>query len=212
MADAGPVTVVLVGAESVAEPDLEAVPGVRVLARTGDPRRGPRLVGCARPQVVLAGLGRDRDAVLAVVPELAARVLVVAGRRSDAASRAADPAADVLAAVRAGAAGYLAATVDVDALADALLRTARGESVFSAGLAEVVLDEVGRPTGPAPRLTPRETEVLRLVVEGLTSRQVASRLVVSPRTVENHVQRVLRRLGLPNRAALVRHAVEKGLA
>jgi DNA-binding NarL/FixJ family response regulator len=61
------------------------------------------------------------------------------------------------------------------------------------------------------RLTPREADVLRLVVEGLTARQTATRLVLSPRTVENHVQRVLRRLGLPNRAALVRYAVENGL-
>jgi DNA-binding NarL/FixJ family response regulator len=50
------------------------------------------------------------------------------------------------------------------------------------------------------------------VVQGLTSRQVATRLVVSPRTVENHIQRVLRRLDMPNRAALVRHVVETGLA
>ena len=61
------------------------------------------------------------------------------------------------------------------------------------------------------RLTAREADVLRLVVEGLTARQIATRLVLSPRTVENHIQRVLRRLGVPNRAALVRYAVENGL-
>ncbi len=53
--------------------------------------------------------------------------------------------------------------------------------------------------------------MLRLVVEGLTARQIATRLVLSPRTVENHIQRVLRRLGVPNRAALVRYSVENGL-
>ena len=115
-------------------------------------------------------------------------------------------------AVRAGARGYLVADGDPDALADALRRTADGEAVFGAGLAEVVLEEYSRPADPAQvRLTPREADVLRLVVEGLTARQTATRLVLSPRTVENHVQRVLRRLGLPNRAALVRYAVENGL-
>jgi DNA-binding NarL/FixJ family response regulator len=84
--------------------------------------------------------------------------------------------------------------------------------VFSPGLAEVLLEEYGRPLDPArSRLTEREADVLRLVVEGLTARQIATRLVLSPRTVEHHIQRVLRRLGVPNRAALVRRAVENGL-
>jgi DNA-binding NarL/FixJ family response regulator len=201
MATSGSVTVVVIG-------DLPAPPDVRVVARVDDPRRAPRLVDDIRPQVVLAGLGRDRDAVLAVLPELTTGVpvLAVSGPGST------DPAADVLAAVRAGARGYLVADGDPGALADALRRTAEGEAVFGAGLAEVVLEEYSRPADPAQvRLTPREADVLRLVVEGLTARQTARRLVLSPRTVENHVQRVLRRLGLPNRAALVRYAVENGL-
>ena len=187
------------------------LPGVQVLAHADDPRRAPRLVDDARPQVVLAGLGRDRDTVLAVVPDLVKRlpdtpVLAVA------AAGAGDPAADVLAAVHAGASGYLVAPDDAEALADAVRRAAAGEAVFSPGLAEVVLEEYGRPADPAQvRLTPRESDVLRLVVDGLTARQIATRLVLSPRTVENHIQRVLHRLGLPNRAALVRYSVENGL-
>ena len=198
-----PVTVVVLGA-GPAPP-----PGVRVLARADEPRHAPRLVATARPQVVLVGLDRDRDAVLAVVSELTvrvpdARVLAVSGTG--------DPAADVLAAVRAGASGYLVSTDDPEALADAVRRTAGGDAVFSPGLAEVVLEEYGRPPDPAQsRLTAREADVLRLVVEGLTARQIATRLVLSPRTVENHIQRVLRRLGVPNRAALVRYSVENGL-
>src|SRR5690348_7593563 len=129
MGTSGPVTVVVIG-ESL-RGDLAELPGVRLVARADDPRRAPRLVGAARPQVVLAGLGRDRDAVLAVVPELTARVpgtpvLALAG-----APDGADPAADVLAAVRAGATGYLVDSPDAGALADAVRRTAAGESVFS---------------------------------------------------------------------------------
>jgi DNA-binding NarL/FixJ family response regulator len=190
---------------------LEAPPGVQVLGHTDDPRRGPRLVDELRPQVVLAGLGGIRDAVLAVVPEIVKRVpdapvLAIASPDGG------DPAADVLAAVHAGATGYLVAPDDPEALVDAVRRTAAGEAVFSPGLAEVVLEEYGRPVDPAQvRLTPREADVLGLVVDGLTARQIATRLVLSPRTVENHIQRVLHRLALPNRAALVRYAVENGL-
>ena len=208
MRTSGPVTVVVVGD---CGDDLADLPDVRLLACVDDPRRASRLVGDARPQVVLAGLGRGRDAVLAVVPELAARspgtpVLALAGP-------AGDPGADVLAAVRAGATGYLVTPRDPGTLADAVRRTAAGEAVFSPGLAEVVLEEVGRsPQGAGVRLTAREGDVLALVVDGLTARQIATRLVLSPRTVENHIQRVLRRLDVPNRAALVRYAIENGLA
>ena len=114
----------------------------------------------------------------------------------------------VLDAVQAGAAGCVLHPVTVDAV----LRTAAGEAVFSPGLAEFVLDAHSRVASVPTLLTERETEVLRLVVEGLTGRQIATRLTLSPRTVENHVQRVLRKLDQPNRAALVRYAIEHGLA
>lgn len=125
-------------------------------------------------------------------------------------------AATVLAAVRAGAAGYLVRTVSATDLVDAVRRTAAGHAVFSPGLASAVLEEHIRSTGSSSagpaRLTDREVDVLRLVVAGYTARQIAGRLVLSPRTVENHVQHMLRKIGVPNRAALVRHAIENGLA
>jgi DNA-binding NarL/FixJ family response regulator len=62
-----------------------------------------------------------------------------------------------------------------------------------------------------PRLTDRETDVLRLVAKGLTARQIAERLVLSHRTVENHVQSTLRKLQLHNRVELARYAIEHGL-
>ncbi len=241
---ATPVTVVVVGDDEGWDP--AEIPGVRLLARAADPRRAARLVDRARPQVVLAGLGRGRDAVLAVFPELTARVpearvLAVAARPGPAPRPAGDASApdptridtapgtdadvgtgppgtgaDVLAAVHAGASGYLVASGDPQALADAVRRTAAGEAVFSPGLAEVVLEARRGPdacprASAQTRLTDREVDVLRLVVDGLTARQIATRLVLSPRTVEHHIQRVLRKLSVPNRAALVRHAIENSL-
>ena len=99
-------------------------------------------------------------------------------------------------------------------------RTALGEAVFTPGLAGLVLGEYRRlsvepavaGSGPAaPRLTERETEVLRLVAKGLSYKQIAERLVISHRTVQNHVQNTLNKLQLHNRVELVRYAIEQGL-
>jgi DNA-binding NarL/FixJ family response regulator len=105
---------------------------------------------------------------------------------------------------------------------DAVRRTAVGDPVFTPGLAGLVLGEYRRlaaapppavpDDGPAaPRLTDRETEVLRLVAKGLSYKQIAQRLVISHRTVQNHVQNTLGKLQLHNRVELVRYAIERGL-
>jgi len=103
-------------------------------------------------------------------------------------------------------------------LIDAVTRTARGEAVITPGLAGLVLGEYRRmasedPDGneAAPQLTERETEILRLVAKGLGSRQIAERLVISHRTVQNHTQNVLNKLQLHNRVELTRYAIERGL-
>jgi DNA-binding NarL/FixJ family response regulator len=124
--------------------------------------------------------------------------------------------ADVLAAVKVGARGYLVKSAGKDELIEAVARTARGEAVFSPGLAALVLGEYRRierdEPDPAAVLTEREREILRHVSTGLTARQIAERLVVSHRTVQNHVQNVLQKLQLHNRVELTRWAIEAGLA
>lgn len=124
--------------------------------------------------------------------------------------------ADVVAAVRAGASGYLVKSASIAELADAVRRTAEGDAVFTPGLAGLVLGEYRRMAldrrTDAPTLTERETEVLRQVAIGRTARQIADSLVISHRTVENHVQSTLRKLHLHNRVELARYAIEHGLA
>lgn len=188
--------------------ELLVLGGVELAGRTADPDEAVRLVAEHGPDVVVVDLdGATAVAIRQLVagaPEIPVLGLLAA----------VDHAA-VLAAVRAGAAGLLVAPGSSAVLADAVRRTADGDAVFSPGLADVVLEEFGRP-GTAQdglaRLTEREADVLRLVVEGLTARQIAGRLVLSPRTVENHVQSILRKLCLHSRAALVRYAIENGLA
>jgi DNA-binding NarL/FixJ family response regulator len=185
---------------------------IDLLVRTADVDEAADAVAVKEPQVVVVDMatpGLDAlDAIgrLATPPterHAAVPVLSVSGSAEHGA---------VLAAVRAGAAGYLVGPVSMVRLTDAVRRLAAGEAVYSPGLAELVLEEHGRAASVVERLTEREADVLRLVVEGLTGRQIATRLVLSPRTVENHVQNTLRKLGLPNRAALVRYAIEHGLA
>jgi DNA-binding NarL/FixJ family response regulator len=124
---------------------------------------------------------------------------------------------DVLEAVKAGASGYLVKSASATELVDAVLRTAAGDPVFTAGLAGLVLGEYRRMADspsegpPPPQLTERETDVLRFVAKGMTARQIAEKLVLSHRTVENHVQSTLRKLQLHNRVELARYAIEHGL-
>ncbi|MGW0201384.1 response regulator [Nonomuraea sp. NPDC003201] len=186
--------------------------GYEVVATVGEGRQAVRAAGAARPDVVVLDLrlpdmsGAEVAARLAAV-EPPPRVLVLS------ASAEQD---DVLEAVKAGASGYLVKSASREEFLDAVRRTVDGDAVFTPGLAGLVLGEYRRlaaQPAPAegPRLTERETEVLRLVAKGLSYRQIAERLVLSHRTVQNHVQNALRKLQLHSRVELVRYAIEHGL-
>jgi DNA-binding NarL/FixJ family response regulator len=166
-----------------------------------------------RPDVVLMDMqlpdGNGAQAtvgILEVSPHT--RVLVLS---------ASDERDDVLDAVKAGASGYLVKSASREELLAAVRSTAAGQAVFTPGLAGLVLGEYRRiardpdRAGDAPALTDRETEVLRYVAKGLSAKQIASKLVLSHRTVENHVQATLRKLQLGNRVELTRYAIEHGL-
>ncbi|WP_197319574.1 response regulator transcription factor [Saccharomonospora sp. NB11] len=187
--------------------------GFDVKATAPDADAAVRIARAVRPDVVLMDINLGNtsgvDATRAITGELPdTRVLVLS---------ASGEHNDVLQAVKAGASGYLVKSASVAELVDAVRRTSEGDPVFTAGLAGMVLGEYRRmadaPTAgePPPRLTERETEVLRLVAKGLTAKQIADRLVISHRTVENHVQSTLRKLQLHNRVELARYAIEHGL-
>jgi DNA-binding NarL/FixJ family response regulator len=185
--------------------------GFDVRATAPDAASAVRIARAVRPDVVLMdlnlGTAAGVDATRQIVGELdGTRVLVLS---------ASGEHADVLEAVKAGASGYLVKSASAQELVDAVTRTAAGDAVFTPGLAGLVLGEYRRmaaaPEDSGPRLSERETEVLRLVAKGLTARQIADRLYLSHRTVENHVQSTLRKLQLHNRVELARYAIEHGL-
>jgi DNA-binding NarL/FixJ family response regulator len=185
--------------------------GFCVVGVAGDGEKAVRVCAATRPDVLVCDLqmpGRSGVEVTRTVAPQGVRVLVLS---------ASGEQGDVLEAVKAGATGYLVKSASTGELVQAVQRTAAGDAVFTPGLAGLVLGEYRRmAAGPAsddtPQLTDRETEVLRLVAKGLTARQVAERLGLSHRTVENHVQNTLSKLQLHNRAQLVRYALERGLA
>ncbi|MEU0075184.1 response regulator transcription factor [Streptomyces sp. NPDC006332] len=193
--------------------------GFDVVATAGDGEQAVRRAKAAAPDVLVLDLNLPAKPGVQVCKELVAanpalRVLVLS---------ASGEHADVLEAVKSGATGYLLKSASTEELLDAVRRTAVGDPVFTPGLAGLVLGEYRRlasepaPGAPdadqpkAPQLTERETEVLRLVAKGLSYKQIAERLVISHRTVQNHVQNTLGKLQLHNRVELVRYAIERGL-
>jgi DNA-binding NarL/FixJ family response regulator len=195
--------------------DLTEV-GLEVVATASTGTEAINRAKATRPQVVVLDLQIPEPNGVAVTSALveddpSVRVLILS---------ASGEQADVLEAVKAGATGYLVKSASRDELLDAVRRVSEGNTVFTPGLAGLVLGEYRRLSDTpaaktddpdAPRLTERETEVLRLVAKGLSYKQIAERLFLSHRTVQNHVQNTLRKLQLHNRVQLVRYAIEQGL-
>jgi DNA-binding NarL/FixJ family response regulator len=188
--------------------------GYDVVATTGEGQQAVRIAGATRPDLVVLDLQLPDISGVEVVrglratlPEVRVLMLSASGEQQS-----------VLDAVKAGAAGYLLKSAAPEEFLAAVARTAAGEAVFTPGLAGLVLGEYRRLAAApepadrtAPALTERETEVLRLVAKGLSYKQIAERLGVSHRTVQNHVQNTLGKLQLHNRVELTRYAIEQGL-
>ncbi len=128
-----------------------------------------------------------------------------------------DAAEDVIGIIRAGARGYVTKNISGPELADAIMRVASGDAVFSPRLAGFVLDafagtiEVAQVDEDLDRLTEREREVMRLIARGYAYKEVASELFISIKTVETHVSSVLRKLQLSSRHELTRWANDRRL-
>ena len=117
-------------------------------------------------------------------------------------------------AVRAGAAGYLLKDVSKEELVDAIRQVSTGGAFIESKLLRGMLSEM-KPAGPVPsaakNLTKREREILGLVAEGLSNREIADKLVLSPETVKSHVAAILEKLNVSDRTQAAIYAVRNGL-
>jgi DNA-binding NarL/FixJ family response regulator len=183
-----------------AESDLEVV---------ADASSGPQAEALAarlRPDIVLMDLrmpdGGGVDAIERMARAgLACRVVVLTTYETD---------RDILRAVEAGAAGYLLKDLPRAELAEAVRAAARGETVLAPSVAARLVDRL-RTKPERPRLSERETAVLRLVAEGCTNAEIGRQLFIGESTVKTYLLRVFGKLGVADRTAAVTNAMRFGL-
>jgi DNA-binding NarL/FixJ family response regulator len=183
-------------------------PGIEVVGTAADGREGLELAHELTPDVMLVDLHMPELGGMMLLERLrtelpSVRALVVT------ATEKVDPLLD---SVAAGAAGYLTKRASAEELRQAVLTVHGGGSVIAPALAPHLLDAYSRASrGESPelrsKLTSAEHEVLRLVAQGLTDRQIAERIHISPRTVQNHLARVKLKTNTRRRSELARWAV-----
>lgn len=188
--------------------------GLEVVGEAGDGETAVELAQTLRPDVVLMDLGmpgmHGLEATRRIVqssPQVRVVVLTVS-----------DAEDDLFEAIRAGAAGYLIKDLEADRFFAYLEGVMRGEPALTPALAGRVLaelvqrDSADRDGTPVDALTPRESEVLAAMVDGITTnRELAAYLGVSENTIKFHVRNVLDKLHLRNRAQAVSYALRRGL-
>jgi DNA-binding NarL/FixJ family response regulator len=189
-----------------AEPDLE------VTAEAGDGAEAVEIALAERPHLAILDVSMPRLTGLQAAQELSRRlpelrILMLSMH---------DNERYFFEALRAGASGYvLKASADRD-LVEACRATMRGEPfLYPKAASALIRDHLaglrdGQPPGRDP-LTPRESEIVKLVAEGHTTREIAATLVISEKTVERHRANVLDKLGMRDRVELTRYAIRTGL-
>ena len=204
---------------------LDTQPDFTVLGTAADGAEAVRVCRSTRPDVVLMDVrmpgtdGIEATRQLALEAEHSPRVLILTTFDLD---------EYVFDALRAGASGFLLKDVTAERLFEGVRVVASGDSLLAPGITRRLISEFARIRPPADAagtgagagapasaalrtLTPRETEVLRLVAAGLSNAEIAARLVVTEDTVKTHVSRTLGKLGLRDRTQAVVTAYESGL-
>jgi DNA-binding NarL/FixJ family response regulator len=190
---------------------LERLPGISVVAEANDGREVLRLIRQHKPHLVLMdiampalnGLEATRR-VAKRFPEVRVIILSTYGDEEH-----------VCQALHAGAAGYLLKGADLEELELAIRSVAQGETYLSPPVSKPVIMEYLRRTNPdlspRERLSPRQAEILQLIAEGNTAKQIALELSISVKTVETHRTVLMKRIGVRDLAGLIRYAVKIGL-
>lgn len=210
-----PVRVVLADDHPVVRDGLSAllasVPGIEVVGTAATGRDAVRAAVTGRPDVLVLDLQMpDLDGVeaareiLRAAPSVAVLMLTMF-----------DDDDSVLAAMRAGARGYVLKGATQEEIIRSIHAVASGQAIFGAGVARRVVGGLAGPLAapdPFPDLTPRERQVLELLVSGLPTAAIGTRLGLAPKTVNNHASAVFTKLGVPGRAEAVRRAKRAGMS
>jgi two-component system, NarL family, nitrate/nitrite response regulator NarL len=187
---------------------IKSRPELELVAATGDGREALHAIELERPDVALVDLGLgglSGEQILNAVRRdgLPTRIVLVAAD--------ADPGR-VYAAIAKGAAGYLTKDANASEVCDAVTAVARGTTVLAPQLQTGVFAEIRlRSLKDRPFLTDRERQVLRLMADGLSSREIGERLRLGTATVKTHQQHVYEKLDVRERAAAVAAAMRRGL-
>lgn len=192
---------------------LESEDGIDVVAEAEDGEDAVAKAAEVAPDVILmdvrmpkmSGIEATR-AIADVVPT--ARILMLT---------VSDEEEDLYEAVKAGATGYLLKEISIEEVANAIRAVTTGQSLISPSMASKLLTEFNNLAKQAqqkvlaPKLTDRELQVLKLVAQGLSNREVADELFISENTVKNHVRNILEKLHLHSRMEAVVYAVREKL-
>jgi DNA-binding NarL/FixJ family response regulator len=195
---------------------LDRTPDIRTIAEASDGREALALISQQRPDVVLMDLTMEGlnglEATLRTVRDHSdVRVIVLSMHKQE---------EYIVQALRGGASGYLVKDAAASELPTAIRTVVGGMTYLSPEAAQRVADyqerfgaicSGGQPAPLLKQLTPREREVLQLIVEGRTMQEIAGLLGISPKTVETHRYRVMDRLNIHHITGLVRYAVRIGL-
>jgi len=190
---------------------LESEPGMEVIGEAADGVEAVAQAGKLEPDVILLDLVMPRKDGIQAITEICetdsdARILVLTSYTDD---------EKVFPAIKAGALGYLLKDSEPSELLQAIRSVHAGEPSLAPTVARKLMRELqqppARPLSKHP-LSEREVQVLRLVAQGMTNKEIADRLVVSERTVRAHVSNILNKLHLANRTQAALYAVREGLA
>jgi len=214
-----PIRVLVVDDHALFRRGLEMVLGqekdIEVVGEAGDGAEAVELASALLPDIVLMDVRMPRrsgieacTAIKDVVPSAKIVMLTIS-----------DDEADLYDAIKAGASGYLLKEISIDEVAAAIRSVDGGQSLISPSMASKLLTEFAtmikkgdeRQQVPAPRLTDRELEVLKLVAKGLNNRDIAKELFISENTVKNHIRNILEKLQLHSRMEAVVYAVREKL-
>ncbi|WP_424447710.1 response regulator [Microbacterium arborescens] len=190
-------------------------PGFEVVAEAADGDEAVRLAAETQPDVILM------DLRMPVVDGVAATARIVNARAGAERTGGAGPRVlilttyesddQILAAIEAGASGYLLKAAPREEIVAGIRSVAAGQSALSPAVAVRLVERMRQPEAPASALTPRETGVLRLVAAGLGNKQIAAQLGIGESTVKTHLLRVYDKLGVDSRTRAVTLALERGL-